>query len=103
MSKGYDGFCPISNEIPKSKIANPDYGEIYLNVNGKQRQRGNTKDMIFDTATMISYISHIFTLEPGDTILTGTPEGVGPLVHGDKVEAGIEGVMSMSFAVEDDK
>lgn len=71
VSKGYDGFCPISNEIPKIKIPNPDNTEIYLNVNGKQRQRGNTNGMIFNTSTIISYISHIFTLEPGDVILSG--------------------------------
>ena len=76
VSKGYDGFCPISDEIPKDKIPDPDNTEIYLNVNGVERQRGNTNDMIFDARTIISYVSNIFTLEPGDVIISGMKGGI---------------------------
>lgn len=71
MAKGYDGFCPISDIIPKARIPNPDDVEVWLDVNGQPRQRSSTADMIHKVAPLISYASHIFTLEPGDVILTG--------------------------------
>lgn len=70
-AKGYDGFCPISDLIPRGQIPNPDDVELWLEVNGQARQRASTRHMILKTAPLISYISRIFTLEPGDVILTG--------------------------------
>jgi acylpyruvate hydrolase len=72
VCKGWDGFCPISDVIPKASIPAPDDVELWLDVNGRGRQRARTSDMIFNTGFLVSYISHIFTLEPGDVILTGT-------------------------------
>lgn len=102
VAKGQDYFCPISNMLPKAEIPDPDNVGIWLRVNDEPRQRSNTKHMVHRTAFLVSYISHLFTLEPGDVILTGTPEGVGPIKVGDTVTAGIEGLMQMKFVVEAD-
>lgn len=99
VSKGYDGFCPVSKFVPKSAVPNPQAVEIWLQINGKDVQRGNTKMMLHSVAKLVAYVSTIFTLEPGDVILTGTPEGVGPIVAGDSLKAGITGVIEMSFEV----
>jgi 2-keto-4-pentenoate hydratase/2-oxohepta-3-ene-1,7-dioic acid hydratase in catechol pathway len=73
--------------------------EIIGRVNGEVRQHGHVRDMIFSIPYLVSYISHIMTLEPGDLILTGTPEGVGPLASGDVVEVEIPGVARLSNSV----
>ena len=65
-----------------------------------QVQRGNTKMMLHSVAKLVAYVSTIFTLEPGDVILTGTPEGVGPIVAGDSLKAGITGIIEMAFEVK---
>ena len=67
---------------------------------GVQVQRGNTKMMLHSVAKLVAYVSTIFTLEPGDVILTGTPEGVGPIVAGDSLKAGITGIIEMAFEVK---
>jgi len=92
VSKGADTFTPISEFIPKSEIPDVTNVELWLKVDGVEKQRGNTKDMIFNIPFLISYISSIFTLEEGDIILTGTPEGVGPVLPGQTVTAGITGL-----------
>ena len=61
-------------------------------VNGAVTQDGNTRDMIFDIATIVSFMSHVMTLVPGDVILTGTPDGVGPIVDQDTVTVAIDGI-----------
>jgi acylpyruvate hydrolase len=71
VAKGWDGFCPISRVLPTSAIPNPDKVDLWLKINGATRQHSNTSNMIHNCAFLISYISHIFTLEPGDVILTG--------------------------------
>jgi len=70
-------------------------------VNGVERQKGNTKDMIFSIPKLISWVSQYFTLEPGDLLLTGTPAGVGPVRAGDKIECGLgKDLIKMEFKVE---
>jgi 2-keto-4-pentenoate hydratase/2-oxohepta-3-ene-1,7-dioic acid hydratase in catechol pathway len=66
--------------------------EVRCEVNEEVRQLGRTKDMIFDAATLVSYVSHVMTLLPGDVLLTGTPAGVGPIHTGDEVAVRIEGI-----------
>jgi 2-keto-4-pentenoate hydratase/2-oxohepta-3-ene-1,7-dioic acid hydratase in catechol pathway len=90
-AKGFDTFCPLGAPVPAAGL---DLGqlEIVCRVNGAERQRGRSADMAFPIATLLAYISGIMTLEPGDVVLTGTPEGVGPLVDGDLVEVEIGGV-----------
>lgn len=88
-AKGYDTFCPIGPE----KQGTPDFTDLELitRVNGSVRQRGQSKDMIFAIPDLLSFISQALTLEPGDVVITGTPEGVGPLQAGDVVEVEVVG------------
>ncbi|MCL3860521.1 fumarylacetoacetate hydrolase family protein [Actinotalea sp. K2] len=87
-AKGFDGSCPIGPwVVPGLDV---DDLRVTARVNGQARQDGRTSQMVFDVATLISYISEVFTLLPGDVILTGTPAGVGPVVHGDVVEVEVE-------------
>ncbi|AMM54976.1 fumarylacetoacetate hydrolase family protein [Pyrococcus kukulkanii] len=92
LCKGFDTFAPIGPRIVDKKELDPSDLEIGLKVNGKIRQLGRTSQMIFKIPELIEYISSVMTLEPGDIIATGTPPGVGPLRHGDKIEAWIEGI-----------
>jgi 2-keto-4-pentenoate hydratase/2-oxohepta-3-ene-1,7-dioic acid hydratase in catechol pathway len=106
--KGCDTFGPIgpwiatADEVPK-----PQRLEMWLDVNGEKKQRGNTKTMIFDCATLVSYVSQFMTLNPGDIITTGTPPGVGSgmkptpqyLKAGDKVTLGIDGLGEQNATV----
>eukprot|EP00913_Durusdinium_trenchii_P016902 g15890.t1 len=78
--------------LPWSEVPDPTNLELFCEVNGQQRQRGHTGDMIFKPPQLIAEISKVFTLEPGDLILTGTPEGVGPIEAGDKIRGGITGI-----------
>jgi 2-keto-4-pentenoate hydratase/2-oxohepta-3-ene-1,7-dioic acid hydratase in catechol pathway len=89
-AKGFDTFCPVGPAI----VTDVDLQrlEVLGRVNGEQRQRGESAQMVFDIATLLSFISNIMTLEPGDLVSTGTPEGVGPLLPGDVVEVEIPGV-----------
>jgi len=90
-SKSFDTFCPLGPRIVS--YVDPIAGlEIITRVNGNIKQYSNTKNMIFNVYELVSFISHIMTLMPGDVIITGTPPGVGPLVVGDTVEVEIEGI-----------
>lgn len=85
LAKGFDGSCPISACIPATDIDDPQSLDLKLSVNGALRQNGNTSRMIHPIDQLISFISRYVTLLPGDIVLTGTPEGVGQLQSGDKV------------------
>jgi 2-keto-4-pentenoate hydratase/2-oxohepta-3-ene-1,7-dioic acid hydratase in catechol pathway len=89
-AKGFDTFCPvgpwIETELDPGRLA------VRCRVNGAARQDGLTSDMIFDVPSLVAYASRMMTLEPGDIIATGTPEGVGPLVNGDRLEIEIDGI-----------
>ena len=99
VAKGYDTFCPVSPFIEKEKV-NLSTARLWLKVDGETKQNGGTVDMIFSVPYLISYISSIMTLETGDLILTGTPEGVGPVVPGQVITAGIEGAVEVKFPVK---
>ncbi|KAF6030344.1 FAHD1 [Bugula neritina] len=101
VSKGFDTSCPVGEFVPKSDLTKDvqDLG-IWLKVNGELKQNGNTRDMLFPVADLISHISGIFTLEPGDLVLTGTPSGVGPVTSGDVITAGVEGCPDIEFTVQ---
>lgn len=90
-AKGFDTFCPVGRAVPAEGV---DWRklEVLCRVNGEERQHGFARDMIFGIPELIAYISRIMTLEPGDIIATGTPEGVGPLEDGDDVEVEIVGL-----------
>ncbi len=89
ISKGFDTFLPVSGVIPKSAIPDPHSIELYLTVNGKVQQQDSTELMLFQIPRLLSDISKVMTLERGDIVLTGTPKGVGPVVPGDVLRAGI--------------
>ncbi len=96
-AKGFDSFCPLGTE-------SSDFGDladltVITRVNGEERQRGSSAQMVFSIPNVLSYISHIMTLEPGDLIATGTPSGVGLLAPGDVVEVEIEGISRVSNPV----
>jgi 2-keto-4-pentenoate hydratase/2-oxohepta-3-ene-1,7-dioic acid hydratase in catechol pathway len=92
-AKGFDSFCPLGPWIVTGLDASDL--EVRCEVGEEVRQLGRTKDMVFDPATLVSYISHVMTLLPGDVVLTGTPAGVGPLVAGDVVTVSIAGIGSL--------
>ncbi|WP_297090451.1 fumarylacetoacetate hydrolase family protein [Thermococcus sp.] len=92
VSKGFDTFAPVGPRVVDRRELNIDDLELGLRVNGEVRQLARTSEMIFKIPEIIEYVSGIMTLEPGDIIATGTPPGVGPLRHGDRVEAWIEGI-----------
>ncbi|KAG6004856.1 hypothetical protein E4U43_000665 [Claviceps pusilla] len=89
IAKGFDTFLPMSNVIPKTAIRDPQNVELFLDVNGEPRQRGSTGLMIYRIPRIMSDISRVMTLHPGDIVLTGTPAGVGPVVPGDVMRAGL--------------
>jgi 2-keto-4-pentenoate hydratase/2-oxohepta-3-ene-1,7-dioic acid hydratase in catechol pathway len=89
-AKGFDTFCPVGPRVAEG--VDWESLQVIGRVNGEERQRGLVADMIFPFPVLVEYISHIMTLEPGDLVLTGTPEGVGPLAPGDVVEVEIPGV-----------
>ena len=88
-AKAFDGSCPISGFIPEAEFGDAQNVDISLSVNGELRQQGNTRDMITQIVPLISYMSRFFTLRAGDIILTGTPQGVGPLVSGDMLTVSV--------------
>ncbi len=100
LAKGFDTFAPVGPRVVPANSMDPHNLEIGLKVNGEIRQLGNTSEMIFKIPEIISYISSIMTLEPGDIIATGTPEGVGKIEHGDMIEAWIEGIGILRVYVE---
>ncbi len=97
-AKGFDTFCPVGEMV---HIAEIDLSNLTVltRVNGEVRQQGNVQDLVFSIPTLIEYISGIMTLQVGDLIATGTPEGVGPLYAGDTVEVEVGGVGTLSNPV----
>jgi 2-keto-4-pentenoate hydratase/2-oxohepta-3-ene-1,7-dioic acid hydratase in catechol pathway len=90
-SKGFDTFCPLGPWIV-TDLPQPDNTNLYCRLNGAQKQAGNTSDLIFDIPTLVSFISRVMTLEPGDVLMTGTPSGIGPMTRGDAVEVEVQGI-----------
>ncbi len=97
-AKGFDTFCPVGAAVVNG--LNWRDLEVLGRVNGTVRQHGRARDMVFPIPDVVSYISHVMTLEPGDLIATGTPAGVGPLRPGDVVEVEIPGVGLLRNPVE---
>lgn len=89
VGKGYDSFAPISRFIPARRVSDPQTLQISLSVNGVQVQHGLTRHMLFPVARLIARLSNVFTLQAGDVIFTGTPDGVQRFVHGDVLEASL--------------
>jgi 2-keto-4-pentenoate hydratase/2-oxohepta-3-ene-1,7-dioic acid hydratase in catechol pathway len=100
-AKGFDTFCPVGEEAPAPR----DLRDLTVvtRVNGRERQRGSASAMAFDIPTLLSYISHVMTLEPGDLVLTGSPAGVGKLEPGDEVEVEVVGLSRVRNPVTVDR
>ena len=99
-AKGFDTFCAVGRpRVGTLSVAELATLEVVTRVNGKQRQHGRSADMAFSIPFLVSYISQIMTLEPGDLIATGTPAGVGKLAPGDIVEVEVPGMSMVSNPV----
>ena len=96
-AKGFDRSAPIS--AIRRWTGAPPQGRIWLSVNGQVRQDGQVADMLWNMAEVIAEASRLWRLEAGDLIYTGTPEGVGPIVPGDRVEGGVDQVGELSFRI----
>jgi len=90
-SKSFDTFAPLGPWI-ETAIPDPDNLTVEAYLNGERRQHSSTANMVFGVATLVSFISRIMTLWPGDVIATGTPAGIGPMAPGDVVEIRVEGI-----------
>ena len=98
-AKGFDQSAPISPITPVASGGHPGSAAIWLSVNGTEKQRGDVAQMTWRVQEVIAHISSFVTLAPGDLIFTGTPSGVGPLIRGDRVRCGIEGVGELEIVV----
>ena len=96
-AKGFDSFCPLGPWVETE--LDPSDLEVTTHHNGDLKQHGTTKDMIHDVPSLVAYVSSVMTLLPGDLILTGTPEGVGPMQVGDEVEVTVAGIGSLTNKV----
>ncbi len=99
VAKGFDTSAPVSDFVPAEKLGPRPTFELECRVNGVVRQRGSTSAMLFDVAALIRHISTIFTLEAGDLIFTGTPEGVAAVRPGDVIEARLSGHTSTRHTI----
>ncbi|RNC72723.1 MAG: fumarylacetoacetate hydrolase family protein [Desulfuromonadales bacterium] len=99
IAKGFDTACPLSGFVPPAQVSDPQDLQIRLTVNDETRQDGSTSLMIHTVRDIISHMSGIFTLEPGDVILTGTPAGVSAIISGDRLVAEIPGVARLHVSV----
>lgn len=100
LAKAFDHSAAVSNFIPKTDI--PDLYDLSfeLKINGENRQNGNTKNMLFSFEKIIAFVSQYITLKKGDLIYTGTPEGVGRVKQGDKLEAWLQGQQLLNFDIK---
>jgi len=97
LSKGFDTFSPIGPWIVTD--IDPRHLEIATFLNGERRQYSNTRNLIFGPHYLVSFISHVMTLLPGDVIATGTPSGIGRMAVGDQVDVVIEGIGTLSNTI----
>jgi 2-keto-4-pentenoate hydratase/2-oxohepta-3-ene-1,7-dioic acid hydratase in catechol pathway len=101
-AKGFDSFCPLGPWIETDLAGlgkDPADLEVTCTVDGELRQSGRTSQLLFGIPTLVSYISQVMTLLPGDVVLTGTPSGVGPIRPGQRVECTIEGLGTLTNSV----
>jgi fumarylpyruvate hydrolase len=99
MSKGFDRSAPCAPLSRVDEVGHLANGAIWLKVNGEIRQQGDLADMIWNVAETLSYLSGLVELAPGDLIFTGTPDGVGPVVTGDRLEGHVDGLTDLRVTV----
>ncbi|MBT9370888.1 fumarylacetoacetate hydrolase family protein [Rhizobium sp. CSW-27] len=98
-AKAFEASAPVSALVPAAMIGHPQQGAIWLDVNGARKQSGDLKQMIWKLPEIVVELSKLFTLAPGDIIMTGTPAGVGPIQRGDILSCGVEGVATLDVRV----
>lgn len=98
-SKGFDHSAPITAIRRVADVGHPARGAIWLEVNGQPRQRADLCEMIWSVPEIVSELSTLYELKPGDLVFTGTPAGVGPLVRGDSLVGGIEGLDTLRTTI----
>ena len=99
IAKSFDHSAPVSEFVPKTQFPDLNALVFSLSLNGSERQKGNSADMMFPFDEIISWCSRFFTLQPGDLIFTGTPSGVGPVQRGDRMEGILEGQKLLDFKI----
>jgi 2-keto-4-pentenoate hydratase/2-oxohepta-3-ene-1,7-dioic acid hydratase in catechol pathway len=101
LSKGFDTFAPIGPWI----VTDIDPGQLEIStfLNGERRQHSNTRNLIFGCKSLVSYVSQVMTLLPGDVIATGTSSGIGKMAVGDRVDVVIEGIGTLSNTIVAEK
>lgn len=100
LAKAFDNSAAISHFIPKSQVGDINDLSFRLNINGEERQHGNTKNILFSFEQIIAFVSKYITLKKGDLIFTGTPEGVGRVNQGDRLEAWIGTEQFLNFEIK---
>ena len=98
-SKGFDHSAPITAIRRVADVGHPARGAIWLEVNGQPRQRADLCEMIWSVPEIVSELSMLYELKPGDLVFTGTPAGVGPLVRGDSLVGGVEGLDTLRTTI----
>jgi fumarylpyruvate hydrolase len=99
VGKAFEASAPCTPLVPASAIGHPTDGAVWLDVNGKRRQTGDLNQMIWKVPEMITYLSELFALQPGDLIFSGTPAGVGAVQKGDVLKGGVAGVGELEVKV----
>ena len=99
-AKGFDQSAPVSALHTVEDVGHPASGRIWLSVNGEIRQQGDLNELIWSVAEAIAELSTLFALSPGDLIFTGTPAGVGPVVAGDQITGGIDGIDEIKITIK---
>ena len=99
VAKGFDESAPLGPIHPVARVGHRAQGAIWLTVNGETKQRSDVSQMIWSTAETIAHLSTLFSLQPGDLIFTGTPEGVGAVQRGDTIVGGIDGLGEFNVRV----
>jgi fumarylpyruvate hydrolase len=99
VGKAFEASAPCSAIVPAERIGHPSAGAVWLEVNGALRQKGDLDQMIWKVPEMISYLSALFTLRPGDLIFSGTPAGVGAVQRGDRLKGGVDKVGEIDVKV----
>ena len=100
-AKSFEQAAPMTAIVPVAATGHPDSGRIWLSVNDTVRQDADLADMIWPVPDALAELSTLYTLQPGDLLFAGTPAGVGPLLPGDRVESGIDGVGELSIVMRD--
>jgi len=99
MGKGFDHSAPCAPLLPVAQAGHPTQGAVWLKVNGELRQQGDLSDLIWSVAETIAFLSGLVELFPGDLIYTGTPEGVGPVVKGDRLLGHVDGLPDLDITI----